>query len=169
MGGWGSKPELTAHDVAAAIAMGTERGPGLLLLAKYAGDESVMYELCNLFYGRAADLCRDAVERGVPRIRKLSTWAVIEYVGVNRCPRCRGVGEIHPGGKVVNCPQCRGSGRQHKSDAWVCENVLELHRSNWRRGGWRWRFDDLLAELGIWETRAAGGVRRAIDQTQQNG
>ena len=35
-------------------------------------------------------VAKDAVERGVPRIRKLSTWAVIEYVGINRCPRCNG-------------------------------------------------------------------------------
>lgn len=93
---------LTPQDVAAAMATLCDTA-NFLLRAKYAGDSH--HALFSSWYRSLKDKWgRDLM------VSEVCGASLVDAVGSNRCPKCKGVGEQPIGSRVLVCSTCGGSG-----------------------------------------------------------
>lgn len=153
--GGGGAGALSPGDIAAALA-GTERGPYLFAIAKYAGDESVVTELNELVYKMVIHEAHDRgwKTRTKTALRKMAVLALIESELIpQRCGQCKGRMWVIKQKLKIPCEACNGTGNYTRS-ARSRARYLEV---DWRgyRNTWSLRLDIIKGTLMQWETDIA--------------
>jgi hypothetical protein len=147
-----SRAKITASDVAACLTS-CNRHTYLFGLAKFSLDTSSRQELNTL----AVKLSEGESKR-VPDL--LGLVALRLAIGANKCPKCRGVGEVTSNNECVKCPSCQGEGNK-KLSIRNLEKILEV--SQWRsRKVWQPRLTILLSEYAVMESDISQAIHQGL-------
>lgn len=141
---------LKAEDVAACLA-GLDRGPYLLALYLWSGDESVTLELYSLLFVEAKNLavkynwrCKNEFER----LFALIKMAMHELKKVNICNLCKGTGvKLHN-----TCDACYGDGKKRRTQTEYAR-ICGVKVPNWKKC-WDYKYNQILMILIDWEELA---------------
>jgi hypothetical protein len=159
------RSDLSPHDIAAAMTLGNcERPHALLLLAKYAGDFSVVEELVRDFVTitlRGAPL--PDLPDGLRRLVMAATLAeclLWENIATNVCASCGGTQEAVVDSKLLLCPDCAGLGRKFLGERALARR-LAISRYKYR-GDWRAAAQWCRQELVAWEMTGTQAIARGL-------
>lgn len=144
----GGKAQLTAQDVAAALA-GTDVKGYQLLMAKYCDESSspLFKPLLRHARAHAGDLLPDHEAK----VMSLVLFILDEYCTGRKCPRCKGTG-ADPDNPTKTCSTCNGTGN---ADITYVSGAARLgmdYRTYKRH--WLALADELQKELYSWEMTA---------------
>lgn len=138
---------LRAEDVAACLS-GLERGPYLLALHLWAGDESIKLELYSLLFAEVKELatklswrCKNDYER----LFLLIKMAMYELKKANICKFCKGTGvKLHN-----TCDECQGVGKKRRTQTEYAHSC-GVKVSNWKKC-WDSKYCQVMLILTDWE------------------
>lgn len=130
-------PELTQHDIAAALGMGHINPlQSDLLRVKFCHDQTSEWSLVRRWWDRIHDM---GIRRDWPRPDKdHMTWFILSYASLyDHCrePKCRvcdGTKHRLVGAKVIVCGACGGNGRGGFSGR-LLANWASVPETTWRR------------------------------------
>lgn len=157
----GGAPYLTAEDVAGALGMAhLKRGPYLLMLAKYCGDDTVLYELYNYAWFQAVDVANAKgwkPVKGKEYIRRMSVLAVDQVLKSQRCKSCKGVRWVGN----TSCRRCDGSGMEAAMGGVKMSKELDMPVSTWY-ATWAPRYATIANEIMFWEVDALNRIQSRL-------
>ena len=156
-----SRAKITAADVAACLTS-CNRHTYLFGLAKFSLDTSSRQELNTLAVSMARRQCFKLSESESKRVPdRLGLVALRLAIWANKCPKCRGVGEL-TSGEVVKCPSCNGEGEK-KLSIRKLEKILEVSR--WRSEKvWQPRLTILLSEYAVMESDISQAIQQGLKE-----
>ena len=155
-----SRAKITASDVAACLTS-CNRHTYLFGLAKFSLDNTSRQELNTLAVLLARRQCFKLSEGESKRVPDLLGLVALRLaIGANKCPKCRGVGEIKSSSEVVKCPSCQGEGNK-KLSIRKLEKILEVSR--WRSEKiWQPRLTILLSEYAVMESDISQAIHQGL-------
>ena len=155
-----SQSKITASDVAACLTH-CDRRTYLFGLAKFSLDDTSRQELNTLAVLLARKQCFKLSEGESKRVPDLLGLVALRLaVGANKCPKCRGVGEVKSNSEIVKCPLCNGDGNKQLSIRKL-EKILEV--SQWRsRKVWQPRLSILLSEYAVMESDISQAIQQGL-------
>ena len=142
---------LTPYDISSALS-GTPRGPYLLALVKYAGDETALDELIEHIDAMVEQTAEERKWKLRKRevLGKISQLALIESEVVpQKCGQCKGRAWVIYRKLKKPCMACGGTGN-HSTSARSKARFLGI---DWRtyRNTWSHRLDFIRGTLSQWE------------------
>lgn len=151
----GGKAQLTAQDVAAALAGVSENGYRLLL-AKYCDEPSKPLEEAVIAHAKAHAGLLLSKHKG--RVLSLALYLLDSYVVGHRCRSCKGTGHRRDTPTEV-CPACDGTTNREPTMQDGATH-LDMDYRTYRANGWAGLAREIWRELYDWEMRALRDARR---------
>lgn len=161
---FGGAPELTCQDVAGALA-GTNRLGYLLLLAKYADDNSAT----NMLWKELADEIQAERDCGPEKAKGVALACIFPVISPMRCNHCHGRGTVYPKVKGMTvdqaahkCHACQGSGLSELSERQKAA-MAEIASTTWHES---WRHYAAKKEEFLWsvESSALGRLKAQLQE-----
>lgn len=166
----GGIPEITTHDIAAAIGMAKiPKGAAYLLRVKWARQHEYLSDLTACLY----TACSDERDYDVYTRKRshypglvfdLTRMAVAEYcITSHICLTCQGRKEAVVNAKKVKCGGCGGSGLKNAgiTRQELIEQFLKVPKSTFYNA-WSRLYDDLMDLQARWEQVGLGAVHGRI-------
>lgn len=155
----GGRPELTAQDVAAALA-GLKHEPYYLGMLVYAEDAKSFYSLFGLVAGLKQIPKKPQALKGAVPVRGVLLLCLDELWGDNKCGTCNGAGVNQD---QQECPVCKGRGWKAYTD---------LSRA--RQAGIPWQYwpkykgfyERLYIQLTDWNAQVWSHLKRKLSDEQ---
>lgn len=163
----GSAPEITDHDIAAALGLCKMPDPARYLVrAKWAKQDDAIRPLHIYLYqavmAEDGDSWIKLRSHRPGLVLDLTRLATHEYCRADICSSCNGTKEAVIGGRVVACHTCRGSGVTGRQDSDRRRaSELGLAWATYQRI-WSVLFGRCYEVMADWERLALGAARRRI-------
>ena len=151
---------LTSSDIAAAIGTIRNKDASALVIAKYIDQSPARFPIRALIT-RYHHVCTHPLKR-IDTVEKIATAAATFYVKAPRCSRCHGHAKEWDKKELrfIPCKSCLGHGGRPASVREIAR-LSGMSRSKLKdshvRGFW-----EMHQILSIWESIAAGQVKRAL-------
>jgi hypothetical protein len=160
-GGRGGKPTLTGIDIAQALGRMPRIYANILRL-KVAGQEESIWPIYRLLLAWLHEQAKEKVwDIRKPEFVAGTAAAVISEWCDDRCPRCKGRGELrNKQGVARACDKCDGTGRHPKTVA-ARARAANIDEDNFRKV-WSPRFDLAMDWLRLNESQALDGFKWAL-------
>lgn len=157
LGSRGGLPELTALDVAAALA-GLAPGPYHLARLAWVDDHRAEPDLVRALCDEVSPPRRPGMGAGRPYLAALAL-AIAEYAWPPRCHECEGHGVLWTP-KPKHCTGCHGSGSGRWSERQMAEAV-GVSVAEWREV-WRGRYERAYRCVSGWGSEVASHLHRRL-------
>lgn len=147
---------LSGVEVAGYLS-GLDRGPMLLALAKFMGDEDALKWLLVEHQAWLRGVARREGWMDVNVVHRLAALSLSEVVD-DKCQRCHGTKFV----RAKVCTACDGTGIRRVSDRYIAA-ALGIANTSYQRN-WRPRYADSVARLRGFEVDVNRALSRSIWQ-----
>ena len=155
-----SQSKITASDVAACLTH-CDRHTYLFGLAKFSLDNTSCQELNTLAVLLARKQCFKLSEGESKRVPDLLGLVALRLaIGANKCPKCRGVGEVKSNSEFLKCPSCGGEGNK-KLSIRKLEKIIGVSRRRSEKV-WQPRLTILLSDYAVMESDISQAIHQGL-------
>lgn len=158
---FGGISNLSALDVAAALAMGGAEGhESALLLTKYCHDAQQSHVLWGYWGPTVINHARRNWKWEKGQMQKLARITLQDAVEAHTCRTCGGTGVGIANSKMIDCKSCGGGGRMYFGDREMARQLgvgRHVYRSTWLE-----RVEWCRRVLGAWEAGGLSALARGL-------